>query len=73
MAKRAAAFKLATVLLSVELESILNWCQHLPQYLKRSKIILLPLYKRSTKINKRDFLLLLWFVLKTNLKDCLKY
>lgn len=61
MAKRAAAFKLATVLLAVELEYILNWCQHLSQCLKRSKIILLPLCERSTKINERDFLLLLWF------------
>lgn len=40
---------------------------------EKVKDYLLPLYKRSTKINKRDFLLLLWFVLKTNLKDCLKY
>ena len=61
MAKRAAAFKLATVLLVLELEYILNWFQHLPQCLKRSKIILLPLCERSTKINERDFLLLLWF------------
>ena len=61
MAKRAAAFKLATVLLAVESESILNWCQRLPQCLKRSGLILLHLCERSTKINKRDFLLLLWF------------
>ena len=61
MAKRAAAFKSATVLLAVELEYILNWCQRLPQCLKRSKIILLLLCERSSKINKRDFLLLLWF------------
>ena len=61
MTKRAAAFKLATVLLAVELEYILNWCQRLPQCLKRLKIILLLLCERSTKINKRDFLLLLWF------------
>lgn len=61
MAKRAAAFKLATVFLAIELEYILNWCQHLPQCLERSKIILLPLCERSMKINKRDFLLFLWF------------
>ena len=61
MAKREAAFKLATVLLAVELESILNWCQHLPQCLKRLGLILLHRCERPTKINKRDFLLLLWF------------
>ena len=61
MAKRATAFELATVLLPVELESILNCFQWLPQCLKRSKIILLLLWERSSKINKRDFLLLLWF------------
>ena len=64
MAKRAAAFKLATVLLAVELEYILNIIGvsiNLPQCLKRPKIILLPLCERSMKINKRDFLLFLWF------------
>ena len=61
MVKRATAFKLATILLAEELESILNCFQWLPQCLKRSKIILLLLCKRSSKINKRDFLLLLWF------------
>ena len=61
MAKRAAAFKLATILLAVELESILNCFQWLRQCLKRSKIILLLLGERSSKINKRDVPLFLWF------------
>ena len=68
------AFKVATVLLAVELESILYWCQCLSKLcLKRSKIILLSLCKRCTKINKRDFLFLLWFSFENLPKDCLQY